>query len=95
MAVSQGYRTAERIVKNLGKEIKKSISKDREKYFNKDFEEGVDRSNAWKTAKVILGVNSNSSPTGIKIKNEKGEMKEVTNPEDLAKLFNNYFNKKG
>ena len=63
-----GYKGALNIAKELGKDIKQAVAKDREAYFNKDFAECYDRSNAWKTAKVILGMNNNLSPTAIKIK---------------------------
>ena len=93
MAVNCGYKSAEKIVKDLGKEIKQATEKDKDEYFNKDFGEGSDRSNAWKTAKVILGVNSNQSPTMIKVKNE-GEYQQVTDAKKLAELFNKYFKEK-
>ena len=93
VAVNCGYKSAEKIVKDLGKEIKQATEKDKDEYFNKDFGEGSDRSNAWKTAKVILGVNSNQSPTMIKVKNE-GEYQQVTDAKKLAELFNKYFKEK-
>ena len=94
LAVSQGYKSAEKIAKDLGKEIKKAAAEDKRAYFNKDFKECCDRSNAWKTAKVILGINDNISPTSIKIKDTSGEVQYLTNPEKLAEVFNNFFKQK-
>ena len=68
--------------------------KDKDIYFNKDFGECSDRSNAWKTAKVILGANNNLSPTAIKIKDENGHYQQVTDTRKLADLFNKFFKKK-
>ena len=94
LAVKFGYKSAMKIVKDLGKDIKKAIVKDRKDYFNKDFGENCDRSNAWKTAKVILGVNNNSAPTVIKTKDPHGNYQEITNPLQLAELFNKFFKRK-
>ena len=94
LAVNNKYRTAERFSKELGKEIKKAITNDRRDYFNKDFGENCDRSNAWKTARVILGQNNNLLPTEIKNIDANGCHEQVTNPERLAELFNNFFKKK-
>ena len=84
IAVSRGYRCAEKIVKDLGKEIKKAVANDKKVYFNKDFGECCDRSNAWKTAKVLMGLNNNLTPTEIRMKDERGDMKHITNPQTLA-----------
>ena len=53
-----------------------------------------DRSNAWKTAKIILGANSNMSPTLIKVKDVKGNYQNVTDAAKLAELFNQFFKTK-
>ena len=93
VAVNHGYKSAEKIAKELGSEIKKAIIVDNTVYFNKDFREGFDRSNAWKTEKILLGINSNFSPTSVKIKNATGGFQQVTDPKTLAELFNEYFQK--
>ena len=94
IATKYGYKGALDISKELGKDIKQAVAKDREAYFNKDFAECSDRSNAWKTAKVILGMNNNLSPTAIKIKDNDGQYQQITNPELLAEMFNKYFKRK-
>ena len=94
MAVKYGYKSAEKMSKELGKEIKKKLSEDKRVYFNKDFGECNDRSNTWKTAKIIMGVNNNSSPTTIKITDENGGVQNIRNPQQLAHLFNNFFKQK-
>ena len=38
IAVNNGYKRAENIAKEIGKEIKKAVAQDRKNYFNKDFE---------------------------------------------------------
>ena len=53
-----------------------------------------DRSNAWKTARVMFGVNNNLSPTLIKVEDHKGGYQEVTDTGKLAELFNEYFKAK-
>ena len=53
IAVNYGYKHAEKITKEIGKEIKKGISEDKKLYFYKEFGECCDRSNAWRTAKII------------------------------------------
>ena len=47
LAVSQGYKSAEKIAKDLGKEIKKAAAEDKRAYFNKDFKECCDRSKGY------------------------------------------------
>ena len=94
LAATKGYQSAEKFTKELGKEIKKAAAEDKKMYFNKDFSECGDRSNAWKTAKILLGVNNNLSPTVIKVKDANGEVEHVTNPQKLAEMFNAFFKKK-
>ena len=94
LAATKGSQSAEKFTKELGKEIKKAAAEDKKMYFNKDFSECGDRSNAWKTAKILLGVNNNLSPTVIKVKDTNGEVEHVTNPQKLAEMFNAFFKKK-
>ena len=93
-ALKTGNRDAERLFKKKGREIKKALSEDEREYFSKDFGEISNPANAWKTAKVILGVNSSLAPTVIKSKNEKGETEIITNPLKMANIFNNFFRQK-
>ena len=94
MAVKFGYKSAEKIAKDIGKEIKRATTEDKATYFNKDFGECCDRSNAWKTAKTIIGMNNNSSPTSIKVADVHGSVQHVRNPQQLAQLFNKFFKNK-
>ena len=93
-AVKDADKIAEKEVKKLGKQIKKSIVKDEREYYSKDFGENIDSSVAWHTAKVILGMNSNLAPTVIKTSDEDGNFEMVTNPQKLANIFNKFFRKK-
>ena len=79
-----GNKESEKEFKKKGKAIKKA----------KDFGDNTDSSTAWKTAKVILGMNNNLSPTVIKKKNEHGDVEMITNPLKMANLFNQYFREK-
>ena len=94
LAVKSGFKSAEKISKDLGKEIKKSIVSDKKEYFEKDFGDIRDTSKAWQTAKVILGMNKNVMPVSIKVSGKNGEVEYVTNPEKLANKFNEYFKSK-
>ena len=42
VATKQGYKCAEKIAKELGRDIKKAIVEDRKAYFNRDFVECCD-----------------------------------------------------
>jgi hypothetical protein len=64
--------------------MKENISK-------KNFGDKEDTAKAWRTAKVILGMNKNLQPTSIKTKGDNGEIELVTNPMKLADMFNKYF----
>ena len=94
MATKNEYKSAQKISKDLGKDIKKAITEDRKAYFNKDFQECCDRSNALKTAKIIFGANNNLSPTTIKVTDDNREVQHVTNPQQLAHEFSNFFKQK-
>ena len=89
VAVSQGYGSAEKIAKDLSKEIKKAVDKDKKTYFNRDFGENCDQSNAWKTVKVILGINDNLSPTEIRLKDQGEEYSRSQILRDWPKLLTN------
>ena len=93
-ATKSGKTDSEKEYKKKGKAIKKAIGEDEREYYGKDFGDNSDSSTAWKTAKVILGMNNNLAPTVIKKKNEHGEVDMVTNPIKMANLFNQYFRKK-
>ena len=84
----------EKEAKRLGKEIKKSLIKDEKDYFENKFGENVDITTAWKTANEIMGRNKNLAPLAIKHTNENGEHEVVTNPKNLAEMFNSFFKKK-
>ena len=94
VSVKFGYKSAEKIAKELGKEIKVAAVNDEKEYFKKDFGDNQDTSKAWKTAKVILGMNKNLMPTAIKNKDKNGDFELVTNPQKLADMFNQYFKSK-
>ena len=94
VATKRGYKSAHKIAKVLGKEIKKAVKNDEREYFKKDFGDKEDTAKAWRTAKVILGMNKNLQPTSIKTKRDNGEIELVTNPMKLADMFNKYFKSK-
>ena len=91
LATATGDKVAEKEFKKKGKLIKKALKDDEKKYYEKDFEEKMDSSSAWSTARTILGENKNLSPTAIKTTNGNGEVEMVTNPKKLANMFNNVF----
>ena len=93
-AAGTGNKEAEKKFKKKGKEIKKALIEDEKQYYAKDFGEKLDSSSAWRTAKVILGDNSNLAPSVIKTTSENGDVEMVTNPKKLSNIFNNYFRKK-
>ena len=93
-AVNNADKIAEKEAKMLGKKIKKSILSDEKEYYSKDFGDNMDSSVAWRTTKVILGINSNLAPTVIKTSDEDGNVEMVTNPQKLANIFNKFFRKK-
>ena len=93
-AVKNADKKAEKEAKKLSKQLKKAVEKDEKEYYKKDFGENMDSSSAWRTAKVILGVNNNLAPTVIKKVDDKGAVEMVTNPQKLANMFNNFFRKK-
>ena len=94
VATKFGYKSAEKTAKALGKEIKKALINDEKEYFKKDFGDGQDTSTAWRTAKVILGMNKNLTPTLIRTKDKNGEPEYVTNPQQLSDMFNEFFKSK-
>ena len=67
-ATNSGNKESEKEYKKKGKAIKKAIGEDEREYYGKDFGDNSDSSTAWKTAKVILGMNNNLAPTVIKKK---------------------------
>ena len=93
-AVKIGNIENEKEVKKMGKKIKKAVIEDELEFYKKDFGETANSSSAWRTAKEILGINHNLSPTVIKKRNENGEVELVTNPLKLANMFNKFFRKK-
>ena len=72
-AVREGDKVSENKAKKKGKEVKKALAEDEKEYYKKDFGENLDWSTAWRTARVILGVNNNLAPTVIKKFDEKEE----------------------
>jgi hypothetical protein len=93
-ATNSGNKESEKEYKKKGKAIKKAIGEDEREYYGKDFGDNSDSSTAWKTAKVILGMNNNLAPTVIKRKNENGDVDMVTNPLKMAIIFNHFFREK-
>ena len=94
LAATTGDKEFEKKFKKKGKDIKKSLKEDEKKYYERDFGETMNPSSAWRTARVILGDNSNLAPTAIKTTSDKGEVENVTNPKKLANLFNGFFRRK-
>ena len=93
-AITDGDKNAEIEFKRKGKEIKKALIEDEKLYYMNDFTENKDLSATWRTAKVLLGENTNLAPTAIKTTLENGEVEVVTSPKKLANIFNKYFRRK-
>ena len=68
------------------KEVKKASKLDLKEYHERDFGEDETIQKSWKTAKDILGMQKNLSPTSII---HEGET--ITSPAKIANLFNNFF----
>ena len=54
----------------------------------------MDPATSWKRVNDFLGIQRNSSPTEIKIKNNEGHIESITEPMKLATEFNQYFRQK-
>ena len=93
-AIENCDKTLEKDVKKKGREIKKALAKDEKEYYARDLNASLETSAAWNTAKSILGINNNLSPTVIKHTDEEGNMEMITNPQKLSNMFNHYFRKK-
>ena len=71
------------------KEVKKAVEKDKKEYYENNFNEYVSVKTAWKTARNLLGINKNLSPTTIQ---NEGDM--TSNPAQIANIFNKFFLRK-
>ena len=69
------------------KETKKAVEKDKREGQERELGEVASSSQAWKSARSILGIQKNLSPTSIKDKD--GIL--VSNPSRLATMFNEFF----
>ena len=69
------------------KETKKAVEREKRKSQERDLGEGASISQAWNSARSILGIKKTLSPTAIQDKDGKL----VTNPSKLAIMFNNFF----
>ena len=69
------------------KETKKAVEKDKREGQERELGEVASSSQAWKSARSILGIQKNLSPTSIKDKD--GIL--VSNPSSLATMFNEFF----
>ena len=76
----------------MGKTIKKEIENGRKEYFESKFKDKEDSSNAWRTAKELLGTLKNMAPTAIIHTEKAGNPTEmITNFARLATIFNEFF----
>ena len=62
------------------------MKKDNTDYFEKNTNDEENIANAWKTAKDMLGITKNLSPTTVNVNGDN-----VTNPSKLANIFNQFF----
>ena len=69
------------------KETKKAIENDQKLGMMKDLGDYSNSKVAWKTARSVLGITKNLSPTSLK--NENGEV--TSNPANIASQLNSYF----
>ena len=88
-AVKSGNQTLLNEFKLKAKEVKKSAKIDYINHNEKNMSEGVSVTQAWKTAKDVLGIQKNLSPTSII---QEGTTE--SNPLKLANIFNDFFVKK-
>ena len=72
--------------KQKAKEVKKATKTDKKEYNEKNMGEDVDVNKAWKTARGVLGIEKNLSPSIIFQEGEK-----VSNPLKMANVFNEFF----
>ena len=80
--------------KKKDKEIKDAVIKDEKEYYELGFDDNAEVTIAWKKANELLGNIKNLSPTAIKHTKDNGEVEIVTNPQNLASMFNNFFREK-
>ena len=69
------------------KEVKKAVARDKKKGQERELGDQASISQAWNSARKILGMKKTLAPTAIKDKD--GVL--VTNPSELSKMFNSYF----
>ena len=79
-AISTGNPVLQQDFKIKCKEVKKAVKKDEKEYLEKDFNENASIETAWRTARNMMGVNKNLSPTSIL---NEGEI--ISNPGKIAK----------
>ena len=68
------------------KEFKKAAKKDKKEHYEKNSSDEVTVSKAWRTARDILGITKNLSPSII---THEGE--QISNPTRMANIFNRFF----
>ena len=66
--------------------LSKAVKKDNKEYYEKNMDGDTTVTNAWKTAKNMLGINKNLSPTTI---NQNGDS--INSPVKIANIFNQFF----
>ena len=69
------------------KEVRKLVKEDQRQGKMRDLSDKPSSKQAWKSARNILGINKNMSPTAVK--DRDGTL--VTNPDKLATMFNDFF----
>ena len=69
------------------KEVKKAVARDKKEGQERELGDQASISQAWNSARKILGMKKTLAPTAIKDKD--GVL--VTNPSELSKMFNSYF----
>ena len=67
--------------------MKKAVTKDKSVGTMRDLGDQADRKSAWKTARNLLGISKNLSPTSI----EDDEGNIITNPAKIAEIINTFF----
>ena len=74
----------------MAKEVKKAVTNDKKVGIMRDLGDLSDSRNVWKTARNLLGINKNLSPTSIE--DDKGNI--ITNPAKIAEIINTFFSDK-
>ena len=88
--VKTGCRILKTKFNRLTRDVKRNIEYDRKQYFQNKFKFISDAGSAWRASKELLGITQNMSPTAILHKKADGAHPSmVTNPDQVATIFNN------